>query len=129
MTDMNITAEQVQKKSSGSVVLEREIKMIIQTFQSEINESARNGSTKAVIPIPTNFNIVNMNNQVAQTVIYYRLIKELKNKGFSVKIFVDDSQVSFCIRWDIPDDNVDLLQMRDVIASHMNRKKTKNTKN
>jgi len=120
---MNITAEQVQKKSSGSIILEYEIKMILKTFQSQINESAKNGSTLVVIPVPTNFNIINMNNKVAQTVIYYRLIKELKDKGFNVKISGDDSQLTFCIRWDLPTDNIDLTQMRNVIASHIVKKK------
>ena len=125
---MNITAEQVQKKSSGSVILEHEIKMILKTFQSQINESAKNGSTRVVIPVPTNFNIINMNNKVAQTVIYYRLIEELKNKGFNVKISGDDSQLTFCIRWDLPTDNIDLTQMRNVIASHIVKKKSSRKK-
>lgn len=119
---MNITAEQVQKKSSGSAILEHEIKMILKTFQSQINESAKNGATRVVVPVPTNFNVINMNNKAAQTIIYYRLIEELKDKGFVVKISGNESQLTFCIRWDLPHDNVNLTQMRNVIASHLVKK-------
>ena len=122
---MNITAEQVQKKSSGSAILEHEIKMILKTFQSQINDSAKNGATRVVVPVPTNFNIINMNNKAAQTIIYYRLIEELKNKGFNVKISGNDSQLIFCIRWDLPQDNIDLTQMRNVIASHIVKNNSK----
>jgi hypothetical protein len=116
---MNITAGQVQKSCTGAQVLEQQIKTISKTFQSEIIEASKNGSTSVIVAVPTNFNIVNMNNKTAQTIIYHRLIEELEDNGFHVKISMNTSSVSYCIRWDLEKDSGDMKKMRDTIASHL----------
>lgn len=116
---MNITADQVQKSCTGTQLIELEIKTIMKTFQSEIMEAGKNGHTSVVVAVPTNFNIVNMNNKTAQTIVYHRLIEECEERGFNVKISMDQSAVTYCIRWDIKMDSGDLNEMRNVIASHI----------
>lgn len=116
---MNITAEQVQKTCSGTQIIEQQIRTMLKTMQSEIIEASKNGSTSVVVSVPTNFSIVNMSNQTAQTIIYHRLIENLEENGFNVKISMDDSAVTYCIRWDIQKDHKDLKDMRNVIAAHM----------
>lgn len=125
---MNITADQVQRSCSGTQIIEQEIRTLLKTMQSEIIEESKNGSTSVVVSVPTNFSIVNMSNQTAQTIIYHRLIEEIEEKGFNVKISMDDSAVTYCIRWDIKKDHKDLKNMRNVIAAHIVKtsKKEKN---
>jgi uncharacterized membrane-anchored protein len=120
---MNISADQVQKSCVGTQIIEQEINTIFKTFQSEILEASKNGCTRVVVEVPTNFNIVGMSNQTAQTVIYHRLIKECEDKGFSVKLSLDSSAVTYCIQWNINKNSKDLTHMRDVIATHVVGKK------
>ena len=116
---MNITAEKIQQSCAGSRVIEQQMKSILKTFQSEIIEAGKDGSTRVIVAVPTNFDVVNMNNKSAQTIVYHRLIKELENRGFYVQIHMDESTVTYCIRWDIQNNNEDMDAMRNVIASHM----------
>jgi uncharacterized membrane-anchored protein len=120
---MNIRADQVQKLCVGAQFIEQEINTIFKTFQSEILEASKNGCTRVVIGVPTNFNIVGMTNQTAQTIIYHRLIKECEDSGFSVKLSMDSSAVTYCIQWNINKNSKDLTYMRDVIATHIVVKK------
>lgn len=117
---MDVTASQLQRNCSGSLILKQEIKKILKTFQRQIIEASRNGETRVVVSVPTNFNIISLNNTSAQTIIYHKLIEELESKGFNVKIRMDKGSTSctYCIRWGISD-NRDLNNMRDVIASHV----------
>jgi hypothetical protein len=116
---MNITADQVQKSCTGTQLIEQEIKIILKTFVSEITEASKGGYTSVVVLVPTNFNIVGMTNQTAQTLIYHRLIDECEEKGFNVKLSMDTGGVTYCIRWDIKQNDRDLKEMRNVIASHV----------
>ena len=116
---MDIYAERIQQTCSGTQIIETEIKTILKTMKSEVIEASKNGSTNVIVSVPTNFNIINMSNQTAQTIIYHRLITELEDKGFNVKISLNDAAVTYCIRWDIQKDDKDLKNMRDTIASHV----------
>lgn len=116
---MDITADRIQRTCAGSQVLELHIKSILKTFQSEIIEAGKSGHTRVVISVPTNFDVVSMDNKTAQTVIYHRLISECEEKGFKVKVSMDKSSTTFCIRWDIKENEGDLHKMRDKIAAHM----------
>jgi hypothetical protein len=120
---MNITAVQIQKSCSGTQLIEQEIRSILKTFQSEIVEAGKNGSTSVIVEVPTNFNITGMSNRTAQTIIYNRLIENVEENGFNVRVSMTESGVTYCIRWDIQKNDSDLADMRNVIASHMARTK------
>lgn len=116
---MNITASQVQKTCATSQILEQQIMTILKTFQSEIIEASKSGLTSININVPTNFSIGNMNNKTAQTIIYDRIIKELEEREFNVKITMSTSSVTYFVRWDVETDSGDLKQMRTTIAQHL----------
>lgn len=116
---MNITAESIQRSCTGTQLIATEIKTILKAFQSEITEAGKNGYTHITVPVPTNFDIPGMNNQTAQTIIYHGLIEECENRGFNVKMSMDPSGVTYCIRWDIKRDGNDLKNMRNFIAAHI----------
>jgi hypothetical protein len=116
---MDITAEGVQRINTSSQILEQQITSILKTFKSEIIEASKNGETRVIIAVPSNFTIINMNNTTAQTIIYHRLIEELESKGFNVKMAMDNSVITYCIRWDIKTTDYDLKHMRDNIAGHV----------
>lgn len=114
---MNITAKQVQKSCSGSSMIQSELKALFLTFKSQILDASKNGSTFVNIPVPTNFNIINMDNKEAQTIIYNKLIEELEENGFKVGIYMNDSSVIYKITWSIVSDNNEYSIMRNNIAS------------
>ena len=116
---MDITADSVKKKCNGLQLIEQEINSLLKTFKAEITEASKNGNTSVIIPVPTNFNIINMQNKTAQTIIYHRLIEECEDKGFNVRLSMDEASVTYCIRWDIKKEEYNLNSMRNKIASHM----------
>lgn len=116
---MNITASQVQKSCATSQILEQQLNTILKTFQSAIMEASKNGLTSVNIDVPTNFSIGNMNNKTAQTIIYERLVRELEDREFNVKLSMSTSSVTYFIRWDVETDSGDLKKMRNTIAQHL----------
>ena len=122
---MNITADDIQDSCAGTNKIDCEIRTILRTFQSEIVNAGKNGHTSVIVPAPTNFNVPNMSNQTVQTIVYHRLIEECEDKGFNVKLSMDSTGVTYCIRWDIKQKSGDLKKMRNIIASHMVNKNVK----
>lgn len=123
---MNITAEQIQKSCTGTQLLNQEIKTILKTFQADIIEAGKNGSTNIVVAVPTNFRISSMSNKTAQTIIYHRIIEELEDAGFTVIIKPNKDVFYYNIRWDFKKDDGDLYKMQKVIAAHIEQpRKTK----
>lgn len=120
---MNITADQVQRSCTGTQILEQQIKTILKTLQSEIIDASKNGATNVIVAVPTNFNIAHMSNRIAQTIIYHRLIEELEDNGFNVRLSMENSSVTYCIRWDIQKNHKDLANMRNIIAAHIVKEK------
>jgi hypothetical protein len=116
---MNITASQVQQSCVTSQVLEQKINVILKTFQASIIDASKNGLTSVNLCVPTNFSIGNMDNKTAQTIIYGRLIQELEDKEFNVKISMSTSSVTYYVRWDVETDSGDLKHMRTNIAQHL----------
>ena len=116
---MNITASQVKQSCTTALLLEQQITTILKTFQAEITESSKNGLTSVQINVPTNFSLGDMNNKTAQTIIYARLIKELEEREFNVKITMSTSSVTYIISWVADSDSSDLNQMRTTIAKHL----------
>ena len=118
---MNITAEQIQKSCTGTQLLNQEVKTILKTFQAEIVEAGKNGSTNVMVPVPTNFSIASMSNKTAQTIIYHRLIEDLEEHGFTVLIRSVKTVFYYNIRWDFKKDSGDLSKMQKVIAAHIEK--------
>ena len=116
---MDITADQIQQTCAGAQVIEQQISTILKTFQSEIIEASKNGYTQVVVAVPTNFNIVGMDNKTAQTIVYHSLIETVEKKGFKVRLSLKSSAVTYCIKWDITKKHSGLNNMRNIIASHM----------
>lgn len=115
---MEITAKSLQNTSVGLKYIQDEVSAILKTFQIEIKEANKNGYTKVIVSVPTNFNIPGMTNATAQTYIYYKLIQELQKKGFVVKIYMETGLITYCVNWGISNDDLNLSEMRKVIASH-----------
>lgn len=116
---MDITAEQVRASCPSTQGIEQQITIILKTFQSEILEAGKNGSTSVIVAVPTNFNVIGMNNKSAQTIIYHSLIEILESRDFDVRVSMNSSVVTYGIRWDIQKKCNDLEDMRNIIASHM----------
>jgi hypothetical protein len=122
---MDITAEEVKKACTSTQLLDNAIRKILQTCKAEVIEASRNGSTNVIIPVPTNFNVGPLSNQSAQTVIYFRTLREIENKGFNVSIQMDKRSVKYCIRWDVKQDAGDMKTMNTYIATHVERNESK----
>ena len=120
---MNITADAMRQINVKNVLIQSEIKSIIRAFESEILEASKSGAMQVVVGVPTNFN-VNMKNSEAQTIIYHSLIEELEKNGFSVRISLSASAVTFCIKWgNTGKSESELKNMRNIISSKLIGKK------
>jgi hypothetical protein len=112
---MELTAEYIREQCTTTVELDLQIKLILQTFKSEILEASKNGLTHVIVPVPVNFRSIDSDNATTQTIIYCRLIEHMEEKGFAVIVDWDDSHISFEIRWDLKKEDRNLARMRNVI--------------
>jgi hypothetical protein len=115
---MDITADQARKSNLGDRLIDQEVKKILKYIQGCILDAGKKGETFVIVTVPVNFDIPNITNKEAQTVIYYKIIEECLDKGFRVKISMDVSVVTYCIYWYAENSDRDLGKMREVIAKH-----------
>jgi hypothetical protein len=118
---MNITAEQTRRLTLHNQIIDSEVKKLLECFEEKIRSVSKKGSTSTVVPVPTTFDVGHMKNSDAQTVIYYKLIKELENKGFDFVLKKGSSTVNYHISWSSKQNEQDLGKMTDVIASYLTK--------
>lgn len=116
---MDITADRVQRMCTSTYLLEKQFQTIMKTFQSEIIDTGKSGGSEVVVSVPTNFDIPGMNNALAQTIIYHKIIEDLETNGFSVKMSMDTDTTTYWVGWGDRTDAKDLEYMRNTIASHI----------
>ena len=124
---MNLTADEVREECNVTTILDREVTDLLKAFRSQILDAGRSGHTATVVPVPTNFNVPHMDNKDAQIIIYHRLIEEIEESGFSVRVNLE-IPLTFEVRWDVKKDNSDLTRMKQNIYSHSIQQQKKESK-
>jgi hypothetical protein len=104
---MNITADQAREICSGSQIIESIANGILRSFATAIEEAVRLGSVSVMVSVPTSFNVSNMSNKTAQTIIYHKLITECEEKGFTVKLVISEGNVRYRIGWETTEHDTD----------------------
>lgn len=116
---MNINITTVKKQCTSSNALNNYVQGILINFQRNIIAASKNGQTGISCPVPANFTIAGMSNKNAQTIIYSRLIKEVEKQGFTCKLSMGASVVTYHISWIFDDDDSSLKDMQKTIAKHV----------
>ncbi len=115
---MNITADDAKRSCSNSKSMSVMLDRLLKVFQAKILDAGKDGLSSVSVPMPVNFNIPGMSNSTAQTIIYSKLIEELKSRKFNVHIIMERSVVVFHISWIAKKDNAHMQHMREIIAKH-----------
>lgn len=94
----------------------REILLAINSMIQNIHKAKL--ASKCKFNLPVNFDpIEGVTNKQIQTVIYYNVINELKNKGYEVSLkLVKDHSILF-ISWEHKLENKEIQKMKDLLES------------
>lgn len=109
---------EVQKKS-----ISREVKNILGHIDDKIKVAHEAGVRDPVkITVPINFNIPYMSNKDSQRRIYYLLIKDLKERGFHVKVKLEENSTVFIVSWLSEQERDEIEYETAVILEHIEKK-------
>ena len=127
---MNITAKSVQKICTETKSINYHVNQILRIIQSNILKASKEGMTSIQYSVPVDFNVLGMSNFAAQTIIYYKIIKECEEKGFNVELLMDKRAVKciYNISWNIERGNEDLENMVTFIKNHKKKKNNSDEK-
>ena len=114
---MDITASSLHVYNRSNRTINQQFNGLLKSIQSSILDASKNGQTEIKIPVPINFENTNINNKTTQTIIYSRLISELKKNGFKVGVYINKDNVIYYIKW-LDSISDGLGAMRELIASH-----------
>ena len=108
---MNISAKNLRSASiAGHNGIKKNTDDIFKMIKQDIVDAVKSGNNSCEIVMPTNFDIIGVDNESAQLIIYAQIIAELETKGFKVKIN-KISKVWRISGWDI---NVDAYHKQEL---------------
>ena len=118
---MNITADQIRDSCVKSQALDKYFTRYIGLFEDTIRKRGENGFISAKINVTGRFGIANMPDNIAQAVLYSRLIKECEDKKFTVYTEQnEDTTTTFTVHWgsNLRGNWGDIKQMEKYVNSH-----------
>lgn len=117
---MSITVKQLNKNIASVRDVESIINEQLRIIDDKILRSDRAwGYNEIFHELPHNFNLLGLEKKDAQLIIYSSIIENLKQRGFNVKIELENNKSTLFISWIANINNSDFDKMRKVIASHM----------
>lgn len=94
----------------------REILLQINSMIQTIHKSKM--ASKCKFNLPVNFDTIEgITNKQIQTVVYYNVISELKNKGYEVSLKLSKDYSILFISWENKIENSELQKMKELLES------------
>lgn len=114
---MSLKAQTLKSADIQIEAVNREVADILARMDDEIKIEYEAGKHVAHCSVPIHFSIPYMTNSDAQRHVYVRIVRDLKKRGFDVKIRLGDPTVLFVISWlsDAEHREID-EQMRELAA-------------
>ena len=98
--------------------IDKQVKDILSHYDDEIKVAHERGIHEVNLAAPITFGIPYMSNKDAQRIIYYMIIKSLKERGFNVYIDIQEQATSFEITWITNEERHDITLQTNLIAQH-----------
>lgn len=104
--------------SLKNTVISENINEILSLINRNILKENTLGNNQIVFNLPVVFRNVNISHEMASIIIYTSVVKELKNKGYEVKIKQDPNHPCLYIKWvsGVSSSEIDL--MREFLNEH-----------
>lgn len=117
---LKINAGDLCKHMVNSQIIDNFVSEILGRFENEILTASKEGNTSVNVDVPVNFAAGGISNKNAQIIIYYRLINELEEKDFDVKIQTFSGQrCTFQIKWANDWSDATMEHMMGIVGLHI----------
>lgn len=115
---MSIKAQSLKAADVQIQAINREVTDILSRMDDEIKVAYEAGKHIVNCSVPIHFSIPYMLNSDAQRNVYVRIIRDLKKRGFSVKIQLGDPTVRFIISWLSDEEFQEIDEQMRELATH-----------
>lgn len=111
-------ASKLTRHSPIKAFVERVIGEEFTTISNHIDAAHRIGKDNVIINLTFNFNCPNhIENKEVQLNVYYKIIKDLENKGYKVKLDITKKSATLYVSWKVTIDNEKIERMEQKIKS------------
>lgn len=118
---MSIKASTLRKSQIQNRQINDYVKELLKSIDEEIMIAHREGQKKIKTNIPIVFDIQNMSNIDAQRSIFARVILNLIDRGFRVKINPSKNECRIFITWLTVEDELRDKHEKDVLSKHIDK--------
>lgn len=116
---MSIKAQALKAADIQIEAINRIVTDILSSMDDEIKIAYEAGRHVVHCSVPIHFDIPYMTNSDAQRQIYVRILRDLKKRGFNVKIIMGDPSVTFVTSWLSDEEHREIEEQMREIADHM----------
>jgi hypothetical protein len=128
---LNVSARELKKIEFDEAIFDETINEILVYIEDHIRRAHSDKKNYVVVAIPYIFNISGISDHDARLVVYARVIQEVKDKGFKVRICIknktSDKKALLGITWKSYLDTKKLSELETIINAHTIDTKKKKT--
>lgn len=124
MSGSRLTARNLKKIVKSDVILEGAVSDHLRAIRDGIKSQAKIFRSKLVYKLPYNFQVAGMNLANSQSVLYFKIMKQLEDDGFTVKLKCESDDDNFTnnyliVTWVLSDTSGDIDEINRYIQEHM----------
>lgn len=124
MLNGRLTAKNLKKIVKSDVILEGAVSDHLRAIREGIKSQAKVFRSKLVYKLPYNFSVVGMNLVDSQSILYFKIMKQLEDDGFTVKLKCESDDDNFTnnyliVTWVLSDTSGNIDEIKRYIQDHM----------
>jgi hypothetical protein len=119
---MSVTASQLSRTGAKGKVLDKIVRDLLLIIDNKLLESEKTWGRNVVsVELPIDFGLGRLDKKTAQRIIYSSIIRNLKDRGFEVRIFLTPEKTMLYVVWDVDVSDEEIKAMNAVIRSNIIR--------
>lgn len=116
---MSVTADQLGKTGTRSKEIEAVVHDLLLAIDSDLARHPRKwGRNVMMYELPSNFAFPGLARKDAQRVVYCAVVKSLEERGFAVRILIEQTATRAFIEWASEIDHDEVDEMNRYLADH-----------
>lgn len=115
---MSLKASVLKSNESQRKALNKEIRSILGSIDDELKSAHERGEHSVSISLPITFSIPYMSNKDAQREIYYGILQSLKEREFTVSVYLGNDKTIFNIKWLSAEEETEMELKQAELAKH-----------
>jgi hypothetical protein len=116
---MSLRADTLKSNEAQKRAINVEVRQILEHIDDKLKIEREDGTHGISVTVPIMFSIPYMSNKNAQRIIYYKILKSLLDRGFEVKIKLEEKKSTFLITWVSAEELAEIEEQNALLAQHM----------